>query len=236
MVCNQASQYIDAQNQLKNIGHTPFPPIGLPVVEHLLRQTVLGCLSVYGADPSIKVVAEKTPSYVLTLDVVKMIFPEAKILHLVRDGRDVVISTWNHNTRTAGQAFQQLYPTLGTFVADMARIWTEHQQPALDAREQHGDEVKLIRYEDLVARPKDVMADVFAWLDVDQGDDVIQTCIEVTEFEKLSGGRKPGEEDKTSFFRTGLPEQWREGMTAEQQAQFWDVAGTLMERLGYGRT
>lgn len=234
-LCTQASQYIEGQNSLKNIGHAPFPPIGLPQVQHLLRQTVLGCLAVYGGDDETKVVAEKTPSYVLTLDVVKMIFPEAKVLHLVRDGRDVVISTWHHNNRTAGQAFQQLYPTFGTFVPEMADIWTKHQQPALDAQEAHPGDVMLIRYEDLLDRPETVMGDVFRWLGVRDDDDTVRGCIDATDFQTLSGGRKPGQEDRSSFFRTGTAEQWRDVLTDEQRDQFWTIAGDMMTRLGYAR-
>ncbi|WP_254443694.1 sulfotransferase family protein [Ruegeria atlantica] len=43
---------------------------------------------------------DKTPSYVLEMDLLKEIFPTARFLHIIRDPRDVVVSAkkaWGHN-------------------------------------------------------------------------------------------------------------------------------------------
>lgn len=215
--------------------HPPFPKIESPQLLHLMRQMILSCLGQYGADPSLRVVGEKTPSSVLALDTIFLCFPEAKILHLIRDGRDVTISAWHDNQRKNKNEFRQIYPTFGTYLPDMAQIWINHQRPILDLAPDHKAQVKAIHYESLLGAPEETLRDVFQWLKVDASDDVIAACLDKTRFEKLAKGRKPGEEDPKSFYRSGTAEQWREVMTAEQQESFWRMAGEVMATLGYDR-
>ena len=47
------------------------------------------------------------------------------------------------------------------------------------------------------------------------------------------GGRKPGQEDQTSFFRKGIKGDWKNHMDAEQERAFVAAAGGLMAELGY---
>jgi hypothetical protein len=234
-ICADSNRVVAAQNAHKGDKDPAFPEIGLPHIVHLLRQTVLGVLAGYGLAEGVRVVAEKTPSTVLGLDTVFLAFPDARVLHLIRDGRDVAISAWHDNVRKAGQGFLQQYPTFGTFLPDMAQIWVNHQTPVLDAPEGRRARILTLHYEDLLADGAAAMRRIFEQLGVAADDETVAACLAATSFETLADGRKPGEEDKGSFFRKGTAGQWRETMTEEQEAKFWEIAGATMTRLGYGR-
>jgi hypothetical protein len=234
-LCQDMNAMTVDQNRRKGVDMPTFPPITTPMVLHLLRQTVLACLASYGTDPGLKVVAEKTPSTALALDTVLLAFPEARILHCARDGRDVAISAWHDNRRAAPSDFAAIYPTFGTFLPEIAQIWVNHQTPILKAIPEHGDRIRVIHFEDQVVDPVRVVRGVFNWLSVDESEDVATTCVAATAFEKLSQGRAPGDDDPTSFFRKGTAGQWREDMTAEQRDTFWTIAGETMTAMGYDR-
>lgn len=234
-LCKDASEMIREQNRLKNVDLPDFPGLELPVVQYLLRQTILSCLSAYGGDAAIRVVAEKTPSTALALDAVFLVFPEARVLHCVRDGRDVCLSAWHDNHRKGGAEFLEMFPTLSDFLPEIARIWVNHHQPVLQQKAKHPTRIHPIHYEHMVTDPEPVLRGVFDWLGVQAGSDVIADCLTATRFETLSQGRKPGEEDRGSFFRKGTAGQWRQEMTEEQEALFWSIAGPTMEAQGYRR-
>lgn len=52
-------------------------------------------------------------------------------------------------------------------------------------------------------------------------------------FEKMSGGRQPGQEDSTSHFRKGTAGDWRNHFTAEHIAFFKRHYNALLLKLGY---
>jgi hypothetical protein len=49
----------------------------------------------------------------------------------------------------------------------------------------------------------------------------------------LSGGRNPGEENRDSFFRKGVPGDWRRHFGDAVAAEFREQAGTWLDRFGY---
>jgi hypothetical protein len=53
------------------------------------------------------------------------------------------------------------------------------------------------------------------------------------DFEHLSGGRQPGEEDPRSHYRKGTPGDWRNHFTAEHVAVFKARYPKLLSQLGY---
>lgn len=69
-----------------------------------------------------KIILEKTPSNCFRLPYLKKIFPEAKFIHIIRDGRDVAISSsreWKgiggaieHPELRRGNIFEQIYKTI----------------------------------------------------------------------------------------------------------------------------
>jgi hypothetical protein len=53
------------------------------------------------------------------------------------------------------------------------------------------------------------------------------------EFEKKSGGRKPGEEDRTSHYRKGVPGDWRNHLNRDHLAMIEELYGDVIRQYGY---
>ena len=62
---------------------------------------------------------------------------------------------------------------------------------------------------------------------------VIGEVIDEFSFKKLSGGRRPGEENRKSHFRKGKAGDWANHFTEDHKAYFKDKFGDLLIQLGY---
>ncbi|HZD53812.1 MAG TPA: sulfotransferase [Woeseiaceae bacterium] len=96
---------------------------------------------------------DKTPEHIRHLREVRRDFPGAKLIHLVRDGRDVA------------EAMRRMifYPVTAYGVA---RVWRDELRHWRDFCDSEGTGGTLvIRYEDLVTSPKDVITGVFRFLE-----------------------------------------------------------------------
>jgi len=79
---------------------------------------------------------DKSPSYLTKTPVIKSLFPDAKIIHIVRDVRDCCLS----NKKAFGK---NIFRT--------AQRWTSEITKARDAFEMYSADVLELRYEDLLA-------------------------------------------------------------------------------------
>lgn len=164
--------------------------------------------------------AEKTPLNVLCFDWVLERFPEARLVHVVRDGRDVMCSMRQHPDRrwVDGVEVKELRPQP---VDAYMRRWLRDTQAGLGQR---GDPRYLeVRYEDLVADPERVMRDLVEAL----GEEWVPAVL----VDKTPSGGKRAHAG--SRITTGSVGRWREDLTADEQHRVQAIGGELLGRLGY---
>lgn len=220
-------------------------------IEYLLTQRLAGTGK--------RIVGDKT--VLLSPEIVRevaAVYPDAKVIHIIRDGRDVAVSTthhlWNQAEDRGGhsklaqpqrekrEAYEKDPQTLiekggGMFpegwIPRTARRWaanvgrTVEDGPAL-----LGDNYAEVRYEDLIERPEEEAARLLEFLGASADEQTVEQCVGSTSFEKLSEGRKRGEEG-ASFYRKGVAGDWKNVFTKENRRQFEAEAGELLQRLGY---
>ena len=178
-----------------------------------------------------------------------------RLVHLVRDGRDVVVSgaahrlniarqRWANGVAGSGQedleAAQQLDDRVipDRLFELFTRNWVDTNSAMLRCASLF-ESVLTIRYEDLLDDTEHWARRLFGF--ITEGTDVpatpgqVRACVEAASFERLSGGRKLGEEDRESFFRKGQAGDWENWFTVEQLRRFDDAGGELLERFGYDR-
>src|SRR5687767_2814543 len=103
------------------------------------------CDTVFGefAEAGQTHVAERTPWHVFHLALIAEVYPDARFVHIVRDGRDVVRSLlgqyWGPGTVTEG-----------------AEEWCTSVAAARDAAGLLGERLLEVRYEELLAEPAPV--------------------------------------------------------------------------------
>lgn len=107
--------------------------------EETIRQRVSEWPARFALDPSARLIAEKTPGYVLSLDRLLALFPEASIIVMLRDGRDAALSA---------------AARVGDF-RKAARRWRRAVEAAESVR--GDDRIRVSRYEDLVADAESVL-------------------------------------------------------------------------------
>jgi len=189
-----------------------------------------------------------------TIREISAIYPEARVVHIIRDGRDAAISalhhSWNFGKKgkndevsTKREAYREdpgrMLETgesvfAGNSLARMAAEWaarvgrTVEDGPAL-----LGGNYAEVRYEDLLARPRQETRRLLEFIGAAADEETVGRCVNSASFEKLSRGRERGEEDATSFFRKGVAGDWRNVFTERDRSIFKEEAGELLVKLGY---
>ena len=185
-----------------------------------------------------KIVGDKSP--LLTPETIREIFalyPEARVIHIIRDGRDVAVSAAYH-ARNFGRPRRQDGPDTGVFprgqLERLAADWASRVGRTVeDGPELLGDNYTEVRYEHLLERPEKELRRLTEFLGVDSGEETTRRCVNAASFEKLSRGRKRGEEDPSSFFRKGVAGDWKNVFTRLDVEVFHEAAGDLLVKLGY---
>lgn len=201
--------------------------IGLMMAKWLDRETDL---------TEVKCVGDKTPSNLVNMQLLSRLFPMAKFIHIIRDGRDVAVSAWNFNMNTDIGATIRQWGNFRKFVPWAAEAWANEIKVNREVGLSYGERYIELRYEDLVANPHKEASRVFQYLDVDISKSLIQQCIDKCTFTKLSGGRESGEEDNESFYRKGVAGDWKNHLDDELSEIFISKAGDVLVDCGYSLT
>jgi Sulfotransferase family len=162
---------------------------------------------------------DKTPNYVLHLPLLAELFPEARFVHVVRDGRAVAMSLLDvgFGPRTMAQAALQWRERVGLGIAF--------------AREVGPSRCRQIRYEDLLEDPAETVARLCEFVGL-QFDPVM-----LRYFERADGVVSA---DVYKYRHVWLPptknlRDWRSQMSKRDLAMFEAIAGDLLQEAGYER-
>ena len=177
---------------------------------------------------------DKTPMYFASMGLVQRVLPEARFIHVIRDGRDVALS------------IQNLWFGPDS-IHEVADWWVSRIS---EARAQVDDLAWYleIRYEDLVLNAERVLRDVCAFIDLPW--DPVMLDYHQRAAERLAEIRHDaptpdrsgviGAEDRIGIFarvleppRSDRVERWRIEMSAADREPFERVAGALLQELGY---
>lgn len=185
-------------------------------------------------DESVECVGDKTPGNLQYMPQLAELFPEAKFVHIIRDGRDVAVSLWHFNLMTDIGRTIRSWGTFENFATEFAGTWSEQITAGRAAGRALGDDRYLeVGYEKLVAEGDVQLAHVFRFLGVDASAETVSHCLEACSFERLSGGRRQGEEDADSFYRKGIAGDWKNHFKPGLAEEFRANSNGLLRELGY---
>jgi|SRR5438552_1905254 hypothetical protein len=166
--------------------------------------------------------ADCTPEHLLYLPRIKETIPEALIIHIIRDGRDVALST--DKLGYIKRAPWDRKPTV--MAAGLYWEWIVNRGRA-DGRKLGGDYTE-VRFEELITEPRTTLAKLGDFIEHDLDYDRIQRVGigSVSEPNTSFKGQGGGEE----FCPVG---RWKKGFSPENLMMFESLVGQTLEELGY---
>lgn len=197
--------------------------------DFIKRMSIAMLMADFDADKVQPVYGEKTPGNVRHLDTLLELFPNARFVFIVRDGRDVAVSLWHHGRKKNGPE----RAPLNDLAKGLAASWQSDIQKLMAFRDLYPNRTHIVRYEDLHAMPHDELKSLFEFLKVPSTEKAISSAIDAGDFKKFSGGRSRGEEDNSAQFRKGIVGDWQNYEDANIDKIFRKVANKEMTRMGY---
>lgn len=189
-------------------------------------QFVARILDHYGKTRGKRLVGDKTPGYARHVPLLHQLFPAARFIHVIRDGRDVALSllSWERLHRSAGR--------IAGFDADPVTTTALYWEWLVRLAREAGDDLPArlyleIRYEDLVVDTASACRRMCQFLGLDYAPEML---------EYYAGRQKTGSRlsaKKAWLPPTGNLRDWRSQLPAEDVIRFAAASGALLAELGY---
>jgi Sulfotransferase family len=213
-----------------------FPRLGLS--EEVVRaaaqealtyaQFVSALYDAWGQERGKRLAGEKTPDYVRFLPLLHGLFPFARTVHIIRDGRDVALSALEWATETKGPGKLALWKEEPVAVC---ALWWRRQVSAgrRDGAQLGPSRYREVRYERLVAEPEAELRGISMFLE-------LPYALEMAAYHVGKMRSQPGLSAKSAWLppTPGLRD-WRSSMAERDVELFEALAGDLLSSLGYER-
>lgn len=170
--------------------------------------------------PLSRVVVEKTPAHVFYAERILDWWPEARVVELLRDGRDVSVSL-EHKSRVEAWAPADR--------AAQATLWVKavRRGAELKARTEFRGRWHTVRFEDLASDASGTVQRLFEFVGIDASSDVVSRVVESTAFAKAN---RPG---NAHHLRKGVVGDWRNHFSDNDRQLFEALAGDVLREQGY---
>jgi hypothetical protein len=166
--------------------------------------------------------AESTPMHLLYLRTIKELFPNALIVHIIRDGRDVTVSLnrigwikpllWDKKRRLLVAAI------FWRWIVNKGRKHGRHM----------GGDYMEVHYEDVVQKPHETLACLAKFIDQDLDYDYIRQNAQETLRNPNSSFRADGQD-----LASNPIERWKTVLTQTEIAQVESLIDDLLRETGY---
>ena len=177
---------------------------------------------------------DKTPLYCLEMDTIRRVLPEARFIHLIRDGRDVALS------------LRGMWFSPGREMETQAAYWRRCVLGARRAGLGRADYLE-VRYEALILDTRETLERICAFAELPY--DAAMESYSTRARERLGEQKGRMAPDGTPLLtpeqrlaqqrhtlqapNPALVQGWKTAMSDEEKASFERVAGKLLRELGY---
>jgi len=163
---------------------------------------------------------DKTPTYTLDIHVLSNLFPDAKFIHLIRDGRDVAPSLvrqpWGPDSFIQALNY---WKEVVTWSRKMGRMLPDYRY-------------REIHFEDLITNPKSILQQLTNFLELPFDEGMLERYQENLEA-KIPLQSRAFHESLTRPIDRDLVFKWQKAIRPVNQAISYQIAGDLIEELGY---
>jgi len=199
-----------------------FDPVEFEAALHKVVDSVYG--RILDSNTIATHLIDKHPHYAGHLALIDRLLPTCKVIHIIRDARDVAVSTMRtKRLKGHGQAD----------VEGAARVWSERIRQARAYGAKLGPERFLeLRYEDLLADTQGGLTQVLGFIRLDTEPTLVQRIAQEHDMEvrTVSGG------DTTLNALRRIPDAiWRSKLMLHERYLMEHFAGDLLAELGYAQ-
>jgi hypothetical protein len=190
------------------------------------REFVSALYSEYGRLRGKPLAGEKTPDYVRRIPFLQALFPWAKTIHIIRDGRDVALSALEWAREDKGPGRLNLWWEEPVAVSALWWRW-QVETGRRDGRELGPNLYHEVKYEDLIAHPETLLRELAGFLKLSFSSDMLA-------YHEGKVRREPGLSAKKAWLppTSGL-RNWRARMPERDLELFEALAGDTLSELGY---
>ncbi|SFB05997.1 Sulfotransferase domain-containing protein [Lentibacillus halodurans] len=167
-----------------------------------------------------------------------------KVIYLVRDPRDVVISYFHHFQKYYGESrdFDEFFEVFmeGGIGPGM---WDANIESWLDNQEKVKNGFLLVKYEDLLENPSKEAKRIIRFLNLDRSEQEINEAVSWASFDNMKAleqkqhshlnHNSPFVNQNIPFVREGKANKWKSVLSKAQQQQINQTFDKTLSRLGY---
>jgi LPS sulfotransferase NodH len=266
--CNYQAHFFTRQPLLKSLVSTPEAEEwltrksnrwnqGRDLSPLLLRAAADFIMERDAAKEGKRIVGDKSPSSTIHGQAVRdlqAVYPDAKLIYIVRDGRDVLISERFRNLVEESKflkaedkrIIEELRKDQTQFTNGAHSIFTENvirrvangwvknvQETEEEGRRLFGENYFSLRYEDLLARPFSEMQTLWNFLSVQTDPPLEKAILDEMSSNPDEEWQTKRNEDIASFLPKGQAGNWQRLFTARDKTLFKDVAGEMLVKWKY---
>ena len=245
----EAEEWLTRKSNRWNYGHDLSPLVLRAAADVIMERDA--------ARAGKRIVGDKSPSSTIHGQAVRdlhAVYPDAKIVYIVRDGRDVIISERFRNfveeskfltaedkriiadLRLDPASFEDGRRSIftETFIRRTAGDWAHDLRETEDeSRRLFGEEFYGLRYEDLLEHPFDEMKKLWAFLGVDADPALEKLILDEMSSNPDEEWQSRRNEDIASFLPKGQTGNWMRLFSEQDRSVFKSVAGEMLVRWGY---
>ncbi len=203
------------------------------------------------------IVGDKSPNSLndgKSVQLMHAVYPDARLVNIVRDGRDTLISQRFRNfveessflTTEDKQIMADLRTDQAPFTSGKRSIFTEKwlrenaagwvrnlTETAAEGLRLYGEKFYQFRYEDLLANPFAEMKKVWALFDIEIDDNLAEAIKAEMSSNPDQTWQKERNESIADFLPKGKAGNWQNIFTARDLAIFYEVAGEMLKKWQY---
>jgi hypothetical protein len=212
-----------------------YADVWLPGLRRLINDRLLAHLEreLGGTAAAEALLLVKEPNGSQSADLIMRAQPTARLLFLLRDGRDVVDSELASFAVGGWQerSFDHMHGVAAAdrldFVIRSAHQWLWRTEVVEAAFADHRGPKHMVRYEDLLREPQGALAELFDWLDLRRDPVDLPAVVEKLSFDRLQD-HGPDQQN-----RSAKPGAWRKNLRADERSAVEAILGPKLRKLGY---
>jgi Sulfotransferase family len=208
-----------------------------PELRGLIMRGLTRQLRELGQNPDPTWIVIKEPNGSHASDSVMSLFPESRLLFLVRDGRDVIDSlidamlardSWWQQSQVSDEP--RIVSERMAFIRHHANLWLQRTTATQRAFAARPEQLRFqAGYEALLADTTTGFTEMLDWLDADVEPDAIRAAVQKRAFSSIPADKKgPGKRA-----RSANPGQWRERLRPGEIELVEKIMGAKLRELGY---